>query len=225
MSTRTNNALQSQQVVTPSQSKPPQNITTTKDSVITKLASEKIRHHDDSAIKKRKVEEIHPTKENTGARDPMKTNDNKVLENTSNNRLALEPKQHSHHKVHQLPMKGTFYLDAIQSGRKKFEGRINGPACQRMRVDDRIEFLDRREGCGIVCRITSLEVFNTFKDMLLGKGILNLLPQLASEKDETTLLNRGIKIYQSFPGADRIQKYGCVAIGVEFIEKLKIRRS
>lgn len=49
--------------------------------------------------------------------------------------------------------------------------------------------------------------------MLLSEGVKNMLPFLDAED-----LEQGIKVYESFPGAERVKKFGCVAIGIKVIK-------
>ena len=49
--------------------------------------------------------------------------------------------------------------------------------------------------------------------MLISEGVKNMLPFLNNDE-----LEKGIKVYQNFPGAERVKKFGCVAIGIKVIE-------
>jgi ASC-1-like (ASCH) protein len=130
-------------------------------------------------------------------------------------------------KEHFLPMKGEIYMQYIESGIKKFEGRIYGTACKNMHVGDNLKLFDNRAGWGIICKITSIDVYYSFKAMLEEKGILNMLPQLTAESKtlpHTTLLERGVQIYRGFPGSQRVSQVGVTAIGVEFIKRIYSRQ-
>ncbi|MGH2612518.1 MAG: hypothetical protein ACRDFB_05655 [Rhabdochlamydiaceae bacterium] len=124
---------------------------------------------------------------------------------------------------HQLPMKGTLYFNYIINGQKKFEGRVNGAVCQRMHVGDHLRLFDRFAGWGIKCEITSKHNYSTFKAMLEEKGVLQMLPQLEEKSNSLTsaqLIEAGVKIYQDFPGAQRVNDHGATAIGIKFLEKI-----
>ncbi|NGX52334.1 MAG: hypothetical protein KR126chlam5_00631 [Candidatus Anoxychlamydiales bacterium] len=126
-------------------------------------------------------------------------------------------------RVHNLPMKGTIYFEYIMSGKKKFEGRVCGPACQSMHVGDQLKLFDRRAGWGIICEISSNDRYKTFKEMLEAKGVLPLLPQLEEKSirlSKEQLLQEALRVYQSFPGSFRVNQYGAAAIGVKFIKKI-----
>lgn len=55
--------------------------------------------------------------------------------------------------------------------------------------------------------------YKNFREMLLSEGVKNMLPFLDAED-----LEQGIKVYESFPGAERVKKFGCVAIGINVIK-------
>lgn len=138
-------------------------------------------------------------------------------------RRVSEPSFRPPPRVHNLPMKGTIYFDYIMSGKKKYEGRVCGYACNSMRVGDHLKLFDRRAGWGIICEITSKDQYRGFEEMLRDKGVLPMLPQLedASRRlSEEGLLREGVRIYQAFPGSQRVHSAGSIAIGVKFIEKI-----
>ena len=125
-------------------------------------------------------------------------------------------------KSHNLSMKGTVYFEYIMNGKKKFEGRVCHSACISMQIGDHLKLFDRDARWGIICEITSKDIYKSFESMLRDKGVLRLLPQLeqkAKRLSNEILLEKGLKIYQSFPGSNRVNKYGAVAIGVKFIKK------
>ncbi len=131
--------------------------------------------------------------------------------------------RHTASKIHNLPIKGTIYLEYIMNGKKQFEGRVCGPACQAMQVGDRLKLFNAKARWGIICEIVSKDWYNTFKEMLEDKGVLPLLPQLEEQSkclSKDQLLQEGLKIYQSFPGSFRVNQHGAVAIGVKFIKRI-----
>ena len=126
-------------------------------------------------------------------------------------------------KMHFLSMKGSFYLKDIINGEKKYEGRINTQKCRNMKVGDNLKLVDKEAFFGIICEITSLDVFDSFDEMLNKIGVLKLLPQLKEKKySSDKLLTEGIKIYMDFPGSKRVDTFGSVAIGVKFLKKINI---
>lgn len=141
----------------------------------------------------------------------------------SSNKLprTKEPELAPKPVTHTLPMSGVVYLDNIKRGVKTHEGRICRGTVQKMRTGDVLVLQDYRAGRGIQCEITSCTRYNSFKDMLVANGVLNMLPQLAEFAIRATpeaLLDEGIRVYQSFPGSQDVAKLGVVAIGVKFIK-------
>lgn len=113
---------------------------------------------------------------------------------------------------HNLPMINTVarpYLSWLKSGKKKAEGRVNGPAYQKMRVGDSISFCDRKSGEYIYGFIKFKHEYESFQDMLSSEGVSNMLPFLNDSE-----LMEGVRTYNRFPGSSRVNQYGCVAIGI-----------
>ena len=113
---------------------------------------------------------------------------------------------------HNLPMINTAtrpYLSWLESGKKTAEGRVNGPAYQRMRVGDSISFCDRKSGQYIYGTIKFKHEYTSFQEMLSSEGVSNMLPFLKDSE-----LMEGVRTYNRFPGASRGNQFGCVAIGI-----------
>lgn len=120
-------------------------------------------------------------------------------------------------------MAGEQYLRLIQSGEKTHEGRVNGPLCQKIGVGDHIKFFDRKAHWGIICEVTEKKEFSTFDKMLDEIKERNLLPHMKKQFENMTskaMREAALKVYQSFPGAYRVSRNGCVAIGVKFLERV-----
>lgn len=127
-------------------------------------------------------------------------------------------------QTHELFMQGECYLIDIMSGKKKYEGRINSDKCRSMQVGDMLTLYENEAGWGILCSITSLTTFTSFKHMVETQGVLNMLPQLEPLSHSTThegLVAEAVRIYAAFPGSNRVDSLGCVAIGVQFIKQYK----
>ena len=142
---------------------------------------------------------------------------------SSSNKLprTKEPECAPKPVTHSLPMSGVVYLDNIKRGIKTHEGRICRGTVQKMRAGDVLILRDNRAGRGIQCEITSCTRYNSFKDMLVSNGVLNMLPQLAEFARRATpeaLLDEGVRVYQGFPGSQDVARLGVVAIGVKFIK-------
>lgn len=122
-------------------------------------------------------------------------------------------------------MLGEHYLLDIMSGKKKYEGRIYSEKCRKMQVGDELKLYENEAGWGIVCSITSLSLFKSFKDMVETQGVLNMLPQLEPLECITTheaLVAEAIRVYEAFPGSERVDSLGCVAIGVKFLHQYRL---
>lgn len=190
--------------------------------------------HPTGTKRKREDEEYFPREskvQRTNGRDHV-TGFRESIKDLRNDRLNSPPRKFtsmprvrsaSASKIHSLPMMGEIYLRSIESGIKKFEGRINGPAVEKMNVGDELKLFDRKAGWGILCKIVSKDVYHSFESMLQAKGILSLLPQLTEESTRVSpakLLEIGAAIYRKFPGSHRVSQCGIAAIGVTFIEKI-----
>ncbi len=101
------------------------------------------------------------------------------------------------------------YLNWLADGTKTAEGRVNTQKYREMKVDDSISFLDKKTGCYILGNIKFKHEYSSFEDMLISEGVSNMLPFLKDHE-----LSKGIAIYNAFPGASRVDKFGCVAIGI-----------
>lgn len=103
------------------------------------------------------------------------------------------------------------FLSLIFEGKKTAEGRINSPVCQKMRPGDRLRLVDRQSGHYVLCAITYLHCYKSFRKMFDAEGLYNMLPFARTVEE-------GVAAYEAFPGARRVAKMGCVAIGVQPIE-------
>ena len=56
-----------------------------------------------------------------------------------------------------------------------------------------------------------MHFYDSFEDMLNSEGVQNLVPFVDN-------FNDALKIYNSFPGSQKVQSSGCCAIGVKSIE-------
>jgi ASC-1-like (ASCH) protein len=124
--------------------------------------------------------------------------------------------------THELSIMGEYFLHHIMLGNKKYEGRIYSEKCRSMKVGDLLKLYEKEAGWGIVCTITSLDTFSSFKDMLETLGVLAFVPHLeplSHTISRDAFLEKAILAYKSFPGAERVDSLGCVAIGVSFLHK------
>jgi ASC-1-like (ASCH) protein len=113
---------------------------------------------------------------------------------------------------HRLPIINTAsrpYLNWLKDGVKTAEGRVNGPACQRMKIGDTLLLVSSKSGQYVHGAISFKHKYASFEEMLRGEGVKNLLPFL-NDGDVT----KGVDLYSSFPGSERVKEFGCVAIGI-----------
>lgn len=110
------------------------------------------------------------------------------------------------------------YLHWLQTGIKTAEGRVNSPKYQKTRVGDTIIFIDQSQSQYIYGTIIFKHEYHSFHAMLNAEGVSNMLPFLNSSD-----LQQGIAVYNQFPGSERVQIFGCVAIGIK-VENYKLNQ-
>lgn len=182
--------------------------------------TEKLPTLTDSIKKKQETSFYSKTTELSDQRSQVSNYQARPL-NRSKSEPYLSDQRKNSTTTHSLPMKGTIYFDYIMSGQKKFEGRVCGHQCNLMKSGDLLKMFDSRAGWGIICEITSVDKYKGFEEMLRAKGVLNMLPQLSNlQRSEEDLIKEGVKVYQSFPGAQRVRNAGAVAIGVKYLRKV-----
>lgn len=127
-----------------------------------------------------------------------------------------QDKMNTQNKVHHMSIINTVerpYLKWLASGEKTAEGRINTPDRRKMQVGEYIFLFNNiKEDQNILGIISFKHEYKTFREMLITEGVSNMLPFLKSED-----LEQAIKVYEGFPGAERVKKLGCVAIGLKII--------
>ena len=97
------------------------------------------------------------------------------------------------------------YFDAIASGEKTIEGRLDGPRVAGLTPGDALVLVcgdDRLERT-----VRSVTRYADFAMMLQAVGLAAALPGVES-------LAEGVAIYRAFDGYDRDVEVGVVAIGV-----------
>lgn len=118
-------------------------------------------------------------------------------------------------RVHKFSMINTSerpYLKWLKDGIKTAEGRINSEKYQGIQLGDEVVFTDTQSENFIKGIVIFKHEYVSFKEMLISEGVKNMLPFLNNDE-----LEKGIKVYQNFPGAERVKKFGCVAIGIKVI--------
>ena len=99
------------------------------------------------------------------------------------------------------------YINQILAGEKTVEGRINKGFVHHLKQGDTIRFYCQSNSA--TCRITKIERFNTFYEMLEKCGYKNCVP------DERSLESAD-RLYHSIPGyTQRAARFGVAAIHIE----------
>ena len=115
-------------------------------------------------------------------------------------------------KTHELDMVNNRelpFLQYMERGIKKAEGRVATPQVRGMKIGDRL-YLKGVTEYGIF-EITYLHFYPGFSEMLDGEGLKTMVPFVDSKE-------KALEIYMSFPGAEEVFEYGCCAIGIKHIE-------
>ena len=108
------------------------------------------------------------------------------------------------------------FFEYIASGAKKAEGRVTNDYIKSFKVGEKL--LLQARGEFVVCEISCLNFYDSFEEMLNSEGFENMVPFVDS-------FDEALKVYNGFPGSDRVKKRGCCAIGIKYIEgKLKNAR-
>ncbi|MDR2074400.1 MAG: hypothetical protein LBP36_03475 [Oscillospiraceae bacterium] len=99
------------------------------------------------------------------------------------------------------------FLQFIKDGKKKAEGRIATDFIKSFKIGDLLKLIDVASNECVVCEIIYLNFYKSFKHMLDFEGFQSMVP-FSNTFDEA------LKIYQGFPGADKVKIHGCCAIGI-----------
>ena len=84
------------------------------------------------------------------------------------------------------------YFNCIKNGEKTVEGRIFKGRYKDVNTGNTIEFINRGdEKESIFRKVTKIETFDDFTQMINNIGVEKFLPNVSSKKE-------GVKIYQSF---------------------------
>ena len=96
----------------------------------------------------------------------------------------------------------------IVNGSKKAEGRVLSDYIRSFKIGEELLLQASKEF--VVCEISYLNFYKSFEDMLNTEGFKNMIP-FAQSFDEA------LRVYNSFPGANRVKKNGCCAIGIKYL--------
>jgi ASC-1-like (ASCH) protein len=84
------------------------------------------------------------------------------------------------------------YFYDIENGKKTVEGRVLKDKYKKINIDSIIKFVNRGdEKEKILCKVTKIEKFENFAEMINNVGIKKLLPSIS-------LGEIGVEIYRSF---------------------------
>jgi len=101
------------------------------------------------------------------------------------------------------------YFDAIKAGAKRVEGRLNSSKFKDLKPGMQISFTAADTNEVMICIVEVLNIYPSFKGMLQGEGVENMLPGIKN-------LEEGIAIYESFPGyKEEVKKNGALAIRIK----------
>ena len=101
------------------------------------------------------------------------------------------------------------WLQCIVNGSKKAEVRIATDKVKSFKIGDTLTLNGKNEF--VKCKIVYLHFYKSFEEMLDKECLKNVAPFLTKKSD-------ALKLYYSFPGAERVKTFGCCAIGVEAIK-------
>lgn len=101
------------------------------------------------------------------------------------------------------------YIELISDGKKKAEGRVYTEKIKSFSAGNTLLLYNNVSY--VLCKITSLNFYESFERMLLAEGVSNMLPF-------TNSLEEAIRIYNSFPGSERAKTHGVVAILLDPIQ-------
>ena len=99
-------------------------------------------------------------------------------------------------------------LKTIVKGNKKAEGRVLSDYIKSFKIGEELLLQASQEF--VVCEISYLNFYKSFEEMLNTEGFKNMIP-FAQCFDEA------LRVYKSFPGANRVKVNGCCAIGIKYL--------
>lgn len=73
--------------------------------------------------------------------------------------------------------------------------------------------VDNRSNDFIKCKVIFKHEYDTTEELLKAEGVKNIFPFLNDDDIE-----KGIQVFNEFPGWYLVEKYGCVAFGLEVVE-------
>ena len=106
------------------------------------------------------------------------------------------------------------YFDYIKNGEKTVEGRILKDRYKDVKIDNVIEFINRgNEEEKIFRKVTKIEMFDNFTQMINKVGVEKLLPHISSKE-------KGVRIYNSFGNYKKEVEEKKLKVVAFFLEKM-----
>ena len=104
------------------------------------------------------------------------------------------------------------YFDQILSGKKIYETRVFDEKRKKLKLLEKIEFVNRDDGKSFKAMIVELSWFPDFRAAIVEVGVKKVLPDARS-------LDEGVKTYHSFPGyKENSKKFGVLRFKICLIE-------
>ena len=100
------------------------------------------------------------------------------------------------------------WFDFIKCNEKTAEGRLNKGLFSKLKIGDEIIWL--HQNLKYKVRISYINKYKSFKDMLQEETIQQVLPNMSNIDD-------GVKVYRQFYSQSDEEKFGVVAIGMKII--------
>jgi ASC-1-like (ASCH) protein len=100
------------------------------------------------------------------------------------------------------------WFNYIKEGHKTIEGRLNKGKFANLKVGDIVVW--ENAGKKIRTKLTRIEHYKSFSDMIINEGLRNVLPGKKT-------LNDGINVYRGFYSEAKEAEYGVLAIQVKLV--------
>lgn len=107
------------------------------------------------------------------------------------------------------------YIYQIRSGKKTVEGRIYAGSILNYREGGMLRFFyTQNPRDDVTCKITKIEKFSSFRQMLESCGVQNCLPEVGGD------LEKGVRVYENIPSyKERAKEQGVAAIHLQVISR------
>ncbi|MEI8067512.1 MAG: ASCH domain-containing protein [Candidatus Shapirobacteria bacterium] len=115
-------------------------------------------------------------------------------------------------RIPELSMKRK-YLNLINSGEKTKEGRVDSSFFKRLNPGDKIKFFnDSNPYISVICEISEINRYKSFKEMLENEDYSTMIPDAKS-------LNQAVDVYNNIPTyPERAKENGVLALKLRVIK-------